>query len=58
MGSDNSSQETKDRAALLANEIGATHFNLNISDIFNSFKKTAFNVFNNEPKFLTEGGTN
>lgn len=37
MGSDNSSTETRKRAENLANEIGATHYSLNISDVFKSF---------------------
>ena len=57
MGSNNSSEETKLRAGNLAKEIGANHFDVNISNIFESFKTAAEKSFGFEPKFLVHGGT-
>lgn len=57
MGSNNSSEETKKRASDLAKEIGANHFEVNISDIFESFKGVAQKTFGFEPKFSAHGGT-
>ncbi|KRX03657.1 Carbon-nitrogen hydrolase [Pseudocohnilembus persalinus] len=57
MGSDNSSKITKDRAQLLANEIGSTHYNLSITDIYNAFEDSTSKVFGQKPKFSNQGGT-
>lgn len=57
MGSNNSSQETKNRAANLAKEIGANHYDANISQLFDSFKNLAQNMFGFEPKFTAHGGS-
>jgi len=57
MGSNNSSAETKKRAADLSKEIGANHYDVNISKIFEAFKDLAENTFSFEPKFIAHGGT-
>ena len=57
MGSNNSSQETKKRAADLAKEIGANHYDVNISQLFESFKDLATKTFGFEPQFSAHGGT-
>lgn len=50
MGSDNSSKITRDRAQLLADEIGSTHYNLSITDIYNAFEDSTSKVFGQKPK--------
>lgn len=57
MGSNNSSEETKKRALDLSKEIGANHYDVNISQIFDSFKGLAQKTFGFEPKFTAHGGS-
>jgi NAD+ synthase (glutamine-hydrolysing) len=56
MGTNNSSQETKNRAAKLAEQIGANHQSVNISGICDNFKVLIKNTMNMDPKFKSEGG--
>ena len=57
MGSNNSSAETKKRAADLSKEIGGNHYDVNISQVFDSFKSLAQTTFGFEPKFSAHGGS-
>eukprot|EP01112_Ceratiomyxa_fruticulosa_P017654 TRINITY_DN5544_c0_g2_i1.p1 TRINITY_DN5544_c0_g2~~TRINITY_DN5544_c0_g2_i1.p1 ORF type:complete len:705 (+),score=141.82 TRINITY_DN5544_c0_g2_i1:93-2207(+) len=58
MGSVNSSSETRDRAALVAKEIGATHNNAIIDPITTAFLDTWTKIFPEKtPKFKAFGGT-
>lgn len=56
MGSENSSKETKQRAARLANQLGSYHIELNIDSAVSTVL-TIFNVVTGlTPKFRTQGG--
>jgi NAD+ synthase (glutamine-hydrolysing) len=57
MGSKNSSEETKNRAALLSSEIGAHHINMTIDEITESFMKTFATMTKLTPKFAVHGGS-
>jgi NAD+ synthase (glutamine-hydrolysing) len=56
MGTENSSQETKDRAAKLAEQVGANHQSIDITNIYNSFKQLIKQTMDLDPKFKSEGG--
>ena len=45
MGTENSSQETNERARRLSEFIGSTHYNLDISKVVSEFESIATNVF-------------
>ena len=57
LGSENSSQATKERAALLAKQIGSTHFEISISDIYKSFNNAVSGVFKQPARFAVHGGS-
>jgi len=57
MGSKNSSEETKARAAKVSNEIGAHHLAITIDEITESFMKTWEKVSKVAPKFTVHGGS-
>jgi NAD+ synthase (glutamine-hydrolysing) len=58
MGTDFSSDETKSRARQIAEEIGSTHFENTIDELFESCKKTFAGILGCDmPKFEVEGGT-
>eukprot|EP00918_Siedleckia_nematoides_P064168 GHVU01139532.1.p1 GENE.GHVU01139532.1~~GHVU01139532.1.p1 ORF type:complete len:682 (-),score=68.81 GHVU01139532.1:5-1807(-) len=57
LGSKNSSEETKSRAAAVAKEIGANHLALTIDDITESFMKAWSGVSKLTPKFTVFGGS-
>jgi len=58
MGTKNSSHETRERAASLAKETGALHYEVNIDELFTStlhvFKQISKDK---DPKFEVHGGT-
>eukprot|EP01114_Cavostelium_apophysatum_P006067 TRINITY_DN17279_c0_g1_i1.p1 TRINITY_DN17279_c0_g1~~TRINITY_DN17279_c0_g1_i1.p1 ORF type:complete len:706 (-),score=170.39 TRINITY_DN17279_c0_g1_i1:44-2161(-) len=58
MGSVNSSEETKNRAARLGKQIGSTHLNVTIDEITKSFQTTFAQLSDKIPKFKVHGGTN
>jgi NAD+ synthase (glutamine-hydrolysing) len=58
MGTKNSSEETKVRAANMAAEIGSTHFENNIDDLFKTVTSTFTGIVGCEPpKYESQGGT-
>ena len=57
MATDNSSAETRGRAARLADELGAYHSNINITMITNAILKVFELTFRKVPRFLSRGGT-
>jgi NAD+ synthase (glutamine-hydrolysing) len=57
LATDNSSQETTQRAAAIAKEIGANHRFVNFSHIVKSYKNLASDVLGTEAKFEAEGGS-
>jgi NAD+ synthase (glutamine-hydrolysing) len=58
MGTTNSSEETRSRARRIAEEIGCTHFENTIDELFDACKTTFAGICGTEiPKFEVEGGT-
>lgn len=57
MATDNSSQETTQRAAAIAAELGANHRYINFNHIVKSYKGLASEVLGKEAKFEIEGGS-
>ncbi|KAG5669163.1 hypothetical protein PVAND_017058 [Polypedilum vanderplanki] len=57
MGSKNSSKETKNRAAVLANEIGSYHLELNIDSVFDTILSVFKAVTGFIPKYRVQGGS-
>ncbi|KAL6052771.1 Glutamine-dependent NAD(+) synthetase [Balamuthia mandrillaris] len=58
MATKNSSQATRDRAKLIAEQVGATHLDANIDEIVGSFQATFTGLTQMEPKFKVFGGSN
>lgn len=56
LGTKFSSKETRSSAKDIAIEIGSNHYEIEIDDVYNAFKKSLFKNLNFEPKFITEGG--
>lgn len=56
MGSKHSSEETRSRAKRLAEEIGTSHFEINIDSITGSFLNSVTPAIKRTPKFLSQGG--
>ena len=57
MGTTNSSKETKDRAQLLASQIGLHHQDMDITLICDAYEKVLVETLKMTPKFKTFGGT-
>jgi len=57
LGSENSSKATKERAAMLSKQIGSTHFEISISDIYKSFNNAVHGVFKQPARFAVHGGS-
>jgi NAD+ synthase (glutamine-hydrolysing) len=57
MATDNSSQETRDRAELLAKEINCRHYNVNISEICKKYESLAGEVFQKPIRYQSQGGS-
>lgn len=57
MGTKNSSEETRTRAAALAKEIGSTHFDVNIDSVVSSFEGVVTQVLKKKPQFKVHGGS-
>jgi NAD+ synthase (glutamine-hydrolysing) len=57
MGTKNSSEETRSRAAALAAQIGATHLDVNIDAVVASFEGIVSTTLKKQPKFKVHGGT-
>ena len=57
LATDNSSQETTQRAASIAAELGANHRYVNFNHIVNSYRGLASEVLGKEAKFESEGGS-
>jgi NAD+ synthase (glutamine-hydrolysing) len=57
LGTKNSSEETRERAKLLAEEVGTYHIDSSIDVVVDSFTKFYSLIFNKEMKFKVEGGT-
>lgn len=57
LGSKNSSDETRNRAQRLAEEVGATHHSVNIDKVTETFESMAFDVFDKKPQFKLHGGS-
>lgn len=57
MGTVNSSEETKNRAAAVAKEIGSTHLSLTIDEIVKSYSEVFKQVTDKVPKFKVFGGS-
>jgi NAD+ synthase (glutamine-hydrolysing) len=53
-----SSNETRERARILAQDIGSHHNDVNIDDVFKSFKGLVSDATGFEPKFKVYGGGN
>ncbi|KAL4445070.1 hypothetical protein ABPG74_018798 [Tetrahymena malaccensis] len=51
LGTRNSSQETRDHAQLLSEEINSTHYNVNIEKVFKAFEDIAEETFGKRPEF-------
>eukprot|EP01133_Synstelium_polycarpum_P015343 gene15343-18193_t len=58
LGSKNSSKETKERAAAIAANVGATHKDVDIDTVTNAFNTTFATVSSKTPQFKAHGGTN
>ncbi|EFA83148.1 glutamine-dependent NAD+ synthetase [Heterostelium album PN500] len=54
----NSSKETRDRAALIASQVGAIHKVVEIDQITDSFGQAFSTITNKIPKFKVQGGSN
>lgn len=57
MGTQNSSKETRDRAKVLAAEIGAYHTDFNFDTVITAMMNVFTIVTNFQPKFKVHGGT-
>ena len=57
MGTSNSSNETRDRAAALASEIGSHHLSINIDEVVASFEQLFTSATSFSPKFKVHGGS-
>ncbi|GBF95639.1 glutamine-dependent NAD(+) synthetase [Raphidocelis subcapitata] len=57
MGSENSTRETRDRAALLASEVGCYHLSLSIDTVVASLTALFTAVTGKAPRFRADGGT-
>ena len=57
MGTQNSSQETRDRAKRLASDIGAYHVDLNFDTVVTSIMNLFTVITNFQPRFKVHGGT-
>lgn len=57
MGTENSSKDTRERAKLLAAEIGAYHLDIDIDTVVSSFTKLFTLVTSKVPKFKVHGGS-
>ncbi|KAF5843733.1 glutamine-dependent NAD(+) synthetase [Dunaliella salina] len=58
MGTVNSSQETRDRAAQLAREIGAYHINFGIDTVVEALVSLFATIMGKRPAFRAHGGSN
>ncbi|GAM22828.1 hypothetical protein SAMD00019534_060030 [Acytostelium subglobosum LB1] len=58
LGSTNSSKETRDRAALISKDAGATHKEVDIDKVTEAFNQTFATITTKTPKFKVHGGTN
>ncbi|KYQ89652.1 glutamine-dependent NAD(+) synthetase [Tieghemostelium lacteum] len=58
LGSQNSSQETRDRAKLIAKEIGSVHKEVEIDAVTEAFNMAFAGVSQKSPKFKIHGGSN
>eukprot|EP01132_Coremiostelium_polycephalum_P004118 gene4118-5154_t len=58
LGSKNSSTETRDRAAAIAKDIGATHKEVDIDEITKAFGSVFSTISKKEPQFKAHGGSN
>ena len=58
MGTRNSSKETRARARLLAEQIGAHHLDVNIDSVVEALVNLFVRVTETKPKFKLHGGTN
>lgn len=57
MGTENSSQETRDRAKKLADDIGSYHLNFNIDTVVTAVRDLFATVTGKTPKFKVYGGS-
>lgn len=57
MGSVNSSKETRDRAALLASQVGSYHMNVDIDSVVSALLSLFVAVTGKTPRFRADGGS-
>ena len=57
IGTENSSRETQKRAKRLAEEIGASHLNINMDGIVSALQSLFTRITQKTPRFKVEGGT-
>ena len=57
IGTANSSRETQKRAKLLAEQIGASHLNINMDGLVNALQSLFTRITQKTPRFKVEGGT-
>ena len=57
IGTENSSRETQKRAKQLAEQIGASHLNINMDGLVNALQSLFTRITQKTPRFKVEGGT-
>lgn len=57
MGTENSSRETRQRARLLAEQIGASHLDVNIDSVVSSLTQLFVRLTERQPRFKAHGGS-
>jgi NAD+ synthase (glutamine-hydrolysing) len=57
MATKNSSEETRALAEAVAQQIGSTHFEVNIDETVAAFEAIITKTFNKQPKFKVHGGS-